>query len=314
MTWLTLRHPALGLRLAGPLGAVAALRPNAWRAPAAGSVRAVFGRLAAARVRRIRREVASLQFGNEALEVLIQQRGLESVLPLVTTIRAEPLLRLRETGVPIVVVGWHQGPRRAVSAALRKLGVPTLIAVFERLSKPSDESDLVRFASLQHGANSRGFMKSAYDALARGLVVGLHVDWAAAASLQVPLLGRRVRLARGAPSLARLSGARVVPVTRRFLGWRGRIEVTFHDPIDDADLDRTKGNEFDTTLLTRLAERLETEARRDPGSLRPDRFEWLLDAPPLGGWATEAGSIAPVLTPRAARKAARRRARRLAQH
>ena len=276
---VTLRRPGLGLRLADALGTVAVLRPGSYRAPASEKLTAVLGPLKPATIRRLRRQIAGLHFRNEALAEIIRRRGINPIVPLVATVHAEPLLRLRHAGVPIIVVAWHNGPNRAVALAVQKLGMRALFAVLEVLGETDREDDTVRYADLQSGANNSRFLKRAHQALADGIVVGLMLDWYGVASVAVPFFGRGVEFARGPASLARLTGARLVPATSRFMGRSSRIEVTFHEPIEDADLDRGAAATFESVLLRRTAERFEAEARRDLGSLRPDRIEWLLAAP-----------------------------------
>jgi lauroyl/myristoyl acyltransferase len=287
---LTLHRPELALRVAGYVGALAALRRSGWRAPAAVELTSILGALEATRLHQIRRQIASVQSRNDALAEILRHRGLEPIAPLLTMVQAETLLRCREEGKPTIVIGWHHGPLRASGLALRKLGIPALYGVVDITREPDGECDLVRYASLEDRAAEARFLKRAHHALKSGVVVGLNLDCALGGE-PVSFLGRQILMGRSAAALARLTGARLVPVTRRFVGTTGRIEVIFHEPIDDTDLDVADGAEYEGALLRRAARRLEIEARKDPGSWRPSRVHWLFNAPPA---SDEAGGEVPI--------------------
>jgi len=285
--WLTLRRPALGLRFAAILGRIAAQRANSAHAPTAENVEELFGTLEPGRIQRIRREIASQEFRDEALRHLLGHRGLDPIFVLVKTVRAESFRQLWSAGTPIVVVGWHQGPARAASLALRKLGIPTLFAIRSANREPDRDGDIVRYAHLNGTADDARFLKRAHRALLDGSVVGLHIDWLRDTGEEAHILGRSVRVGRGAVVLARITGARLVPVTRRFLGSTGYVEVTLHAPIADADLDPAAGPAFEHALLERAVAWFEASIRSDPGSLRLEQMMWLLEAPPADGCASE---------------------------
>jgi SAM-dependent methyltransferase len=196
---------------------------------------------------------------------------------------------------------------RATSVALRALGVPALFAVARWNREPDSDHDVVRYARLQTSADEARFLKRAHRALADGRIVGVNLDVVRAGGEDGFFLGRRIRVGRGAAALARLTGARLVPVTRRFLGMSGRIEVTFHEPIADGDLDRASGMAFDGALLTRATAWFEAQARNHPGSLRRDRLESLLAAPPVDASDPDTAS-------RAAQRRARLDEERHARH
>jgi SAM-dependent methyltransferase/lauroyl/myristoyl acyltransferase len=312
--WLTVRQPALGLRLAAALGDLAVRFSDTARTPPPDDVREIFGfDLDAAAVWRIRRDIARLYFRNRALRGLVHELGLNAILPLIHTVRAEPLLRLRAERVPIVVVGWHQGPARAASVAFQKIGVPALFAVVAP-PREAERDGLVRWAELIGEMDSARFLKRADRAIRDGAVVGLNLDSPVGREPAV-FLERRIRVARGPAALARILGARLVPVTRRFPGAGPAIEVTFHEPIADADLDRNSGAAFERALLARAARWFEADSLTDPGSQRPEWLARLIDAPPLS--EEEAGpkgaAAASQLAERYARRVERRRARARAE-
>jgi SAM-dependent methyltransferase len=164
------------------------------------------------------------------------------------------------------------------------------------------EGDVVRCANLAGGANNNAFLKRAHRVLKDGCVVCLQLDWLREDRESVSFLGRRVGAGRGAVSLARLTGARLLPVTSRFVGGGGKIEVVIHEPIPDDDLDRANGGAFDRAMLARAARWFEARAIEEPGVLRPKRLRWMIATPSTDPAAAGAQSSAAGLTSRGARR------------
>jgi len=277
---VALRWPRAGLQMGMIAGMLAGSGLLRWRPELSEDLIELIGPLEPSRLRRIRREIACTYYRNRVLYQMTQESPLDMLVGLVRVANAEPLHRLHSRGTPVIVVGWHQGPARAASTALRKLGLPALYAVYNRAGEPDNEGETLRYADLRRGASDAAFMKRAHDALRAGTIVGLHVDWQRQAGEMVSFLDRRIPVGRGVASLARLTGARVVPVTRRFIGG-GALEVRFHEPIDADDLDPAAREDFESALLDRIVRRLDVEARKDPGSFRIDRIRWLLGHPPV---------------------------------
>lgn len=263
------------------LGMVAGSPLVRWKPELSEDLIDLIGPLEPSRLRRLRREIACTHYRNRVLYEMVQEGAVDKLTDLISVANPEPLQRLHSSGTPVIVVGWHQGPTRAGSSALRKLGLPSLYAVFARDGEPDNEGDVLRYADLRRGAADAAFMKRAYDALRAGTIVGLNLDWQRQSGEMVSFLDRRIHVGRGVASLARLTGARIVPVTRRFIGGGARIEVRFHEPIDAEDLDPATRATFESALLDRLMRRLDVEARKDPGSFRIDRIQWLLGHPPV---------------------------------
>jgi lauroyl/myristoyl acyltransferase len=76
--------------------------------------------------------------------------------------------------------------------------------------------------------------------------------------LEVPLMGRKVGLARGAFALARASGAPIVPLTAR---WRGAaVEIVAGEPLPPGDEQET---------AAAFARWIEARVREAPGEILP---------------------------------------------
>jgi lauroyl/myristoyl acyltransferase len=268
------RWPRLGLAALGALGAVSARDPAARKTPTAEQLAELFGPMPPERVRAVRGEIAATGHRNHGLRRLVAARGLEAALPLIERVEAQPLLRLHAAGVPAVVVGWHQGPLRSVELALHRLGVPCLVAIAEH--GPTVELGPVRERRVAGGAGDAAFLKEALETLRAGGAVVTHLDWRAGHGRTVTILGRPIHVARGPGSLARIAGARLVPVVRRFRGTSGGIEVVFHEPLPEPALPRSDADAFERALLESAAAWFEAQLRSQPGTLRNDRVRYLL--------------------------------------
>jgi lauroyl/myristoyl acyltransferase len=275
-------EPRAGLALAGALGARLGPRAGPRRCPPERWLAHLLPELDAAELARARREIASLEFRNRALRRLLERRGVAPLLPLLE-VRAEPLLELLAARERIVVASWHMGPYWASSAALEKLGVPALFAVHR--ARPARGARALRWFELADELPAR-FLKRAVDELAAGRTVGMALDFPLGALARQPFLGGTLAVARGAAAVARIAGARLVPVTRRWIGRSSRIEVTFHAPIPEPAAPRAEAERFEAELLAAALRFFEERLRADPGSLRIAQLRQLLApraAAPGGG-------------------------------
>ena len=269
---LTVRHPVLGLRLAAVLGGLLAER--SWWAPTRSDVAVLFADSHPGRVARIQRRIAALELRNHAFGALLNKRGPEAALPLIRVAGAETILGLREQGVPVVVIFAHVGAVRSVSAALAKLGLPVSVAAARRPRRGGGD---VRFHEVGGAASGARFLREALRDLEAGRVVALAVDLPTPdqARHQVPFLGRSVPAAAGPAILARMAGARVVPMTSRWLGASERIEVTVHPPLPvPAEAD------FEAALTGSAMRFFEGYVRANPGEVRKQYLERFLRAGP----------------------------------
>ena len=178
-----------------------------------------------------------------------------------------------------MTVSWHQGPTRAHAGALRRLGVRALLATTNEDPPTPEDAGPVRFHRIRRDLSDARFLMKAREALARGELVGLNLDWRQARGAEVTVLGRRIALAGGALWLARTTGARLVPVTRRWRGRTGGIEVTFHEPLAEPRASREDAPAFEAGLAAAAAAFFDGHLRKEPGTLRLSRLGWYAKAP-----------------------------------
>jgi len=321
-TGVALRHPRAGLRLAGLVGPWSALNPRTGRAPAAEDLLELLGPMSARRLQSIRRAIAAQEYRSEMMINVVVRFGYAPLIDLITTVHSEPLRQLRAQGVPVIAVGLHMGPFRALPIALEKEAIPSLVAIWEVIGNSGADGRFVRHANLtsdttamQSGVKSTLFLKRAHHALAEGVVVGIQIDQAGGKETTT-LFGRDVSVGRSAVSLARLTGARLVPVTSRFVGSGGNIEVVFHQPIADADLDRGQAGNFERVLLGRAASFFEARMVEHPELLRPQRVRMILASPRANlrrDPTTEGPSLPRRQDDRRARRLSRKRASKRAE-
>jgi lauroyl/myristoyl acyltransferase len=287
LKWTTLRQPALGLRLAGMLGAVLAPGLGPRWSPARAELAGVLPPEQAGRLGRVRREIAAQELRNRALMALANRRGPEVLAERVDVVGAEHLLGLRRAGSPVVLVMCRIGAFRAIPGALARLGLPALLAATSLPRRPQ-AGDVVRNVVAQPGLEGTAFLKLALAELRRGDVVALVVDGERGAGpVQAPCLGRRSRLQRGAVTLARVSGASLVPVTSRWVRTSSRVEVTFHPPLPRPSA-QAEESAFEDELLAGIAAFFDAHVRARPGTLRLVKLRELLAAEPLPALAGDA--------------------------
>lgn len=263
---LALHHPRAGIALAGWLGYWLGAAYGAPHRPSAKTVRAVFGELADREVARIRREAASLELRNQALNAVFDAQGLSPLLPLLE-VDPGPLFRLLEDKTPVVVVAWHLGPQRHLMATLRKLEIDALVAGGKARALRA-ASGRLKVVSLEDAGLGTGFLRLALETLGRGGVVGLAMDGTHGGRHAVDFLGRRLEIGRGAAALVRRSGAELVPLTARWIGRSSRIEARLHAPLPKPGIDPGDALRFDAEILATAARWFEDQARRDPGNVR----------------------------------------------
>lgn len=276
---LAVLAPDAGIGLAGRLGELLAEGPGGWRTPGEQELLALLGPLEPTTLGRIRREIASQEQRNHALRRLLARRGLAALDPLLAEVEAGPLLRELERGGRVLVVGWHQGPAWMGTAGLARLGLSSLSPTMRADRQRSAGKGSVRSFALARDGSDAAFLKAALSQLERGGGVEIHLDWKQERGTPVEILGRKLPLAGGAVWLARRTGARLVPLTRRWLGRSARVAVTFHEPLPEPAVPRAAGRAFETALLETAARWFGAWLRANPGTLRVPRIRHLAGLP-----------------------------------
>lgn len=172
---------------------------------------------------------------------------------------------------PHVLASFHLGAIPAVGALLEQL--PGSVRVLQLTTLPRQRLT-PGLVGRDRWARAAAF-RQALDALARGDHVFVLADANVIPStVETTIFGRRVRLARGAFALGRLSGCPVVPLAAR---WRGDgIEIAAGDPI-------APGPEAEmAAAAARWLERFVRESPGEIGTKFVDSF-WGDDAAPSAG-------------------------------
>lgn len=277
-------RPRAGLALAGGIGYWGGARLAGTRRPAPQDLATAFGELEARRLRRLQRELASCEYRNRALRFVVRKRGLDPLLPLLQ-VEAGPLERLLEEGTPVVVTGWHLGPRFHLTATLRQLGRRALVAVSEP-DLAGEGSEQLEVRLLREEDLLAGFLRRAIDVLAAGGIVGMALDGNHAAVHTAPFLGHCVEVGRGAASLARMCGARLVPITARWLGRSAAWATRLHPPLPEPQVEREQAARFESELLGAAVRWFETFVRRNPEVVQLRRLTRTRDAEAAGRLAS----------------------------
>ncbi len=277
---LALARPGLGLPLSArwsDLLGVFMHRP--FHTPTAEMLTALLGELPPARIRFLQGEIAAAEFCNTASRRVLAERGTLALLDRVGRIEADPLLRRVGAGERVFTVGWHQGPTRGAVLALVRLGLPALVAA-TRGGNADLEGSPVRFHRMQGELAQARFLVEARDRIDRGSLVHMNVDWWRGEGEPTRFFGRSLRLASGAGWLARQTKARIVPVTRRWRGRSGRIDVEFHEPLPEPDVSREDASAFEAAVRQSIASWFEAWLRENPETFRLTRLKRYAKAPP----------------------------------
>lgn len=225
---LTLSRPSVGLCLAALAGFTLGPRLGEQWWPSAGELEDLFGPLDRRRAGILQRRISATELRNRATTYLLRHGG---PAPLAARIRvhgAEGFQRLEDEKVPVAVVFWHLGAVRAVETALHALGHPILSATY---LVPRGPDPGYRWRVVDSAAAGAQFVVESLRELKRGTVPVLALDGHARGGRRVPFLGRDIPIPGGAGALAVRGGARLVPVTSRWVGLTSRVEVVLHEPL-----------------------------------------------------------------------------------
>ncbi len=265
-----LRHPDAALRAAAVLGTL--LGPGSRWAPTPAEIAAVLGESEPRAVRAIQGRMAANVLRSLALGAVLNRRGVAAASDRVHVVHSERLLSPRAEGRPVVAVVAHVGAGRGGSAMFEKLGVPARVAT---LRGTPAVTGYVQFETVGDGLRAAGFLRRAAADLAEGIVPIVPFDGALDGAIPVSFLGRQLDVGRGLPFLA-ARGARLLPVTSRWIGNTGRIETTIHPPFPDFADPATEQSGH--ALAQTIARWFEDYVLRNPGELRLWKFQDLHEA------------------------------------
>jgi hypothetical protein len=276
------RQPELCLRTAASLGALS--RAPRWT-PTREEVGGAFRVGDARSIARIRRRVGGRELRNTLFRTLVNRRSVAGVADRVVVRGGEQLLRLCANGTPPVIVFGHMGVPLAIEAGLAQLGLRALVAA---MHPPRRTNGGVRFQKVGEWTEGARFLLLALRELRAGGLPVLSLDAVDRGSGWGTLFGKRVPISRGPAVLAWMAGALLVPMSARWLGSSGRVEVWVHDafpkPAEGASREA-----FEAALMSEGSRWLEAHLSRHPWELRLDRLRVYAARAPL---ETDGGAVA----------------------
>jgi hypothetical protein len=235
--------------------------------PSPREVAALYDWLPPERVRQVGRHITAAYWKNRAAIAIAEGDGIDQLSTLIRW-PADPAWRevFEGTGGR-VIVACHVGAFFGIRAALERLGRPALTL---RELPLSDQMSRARA------------LKQAIDHLRQGGLVVATLDGPGGTSTsEVPCLGRRIVLRRGPFTLARLTGAPLVPVV---CAWTrdSRIAVRVAAPIECHAIPDRTAVELEDAMAARAASWLEQYLRAEPQEIWLSTLRYYLAAPRVG--------------------------------
>jgi hypothetical protein len=248
------RWPAVGLAAAG-----AGARATQWLGHGVDveSLRLVLPELAPDELERARRATWSARLRSSVLDAALSVPG--AARPYPRLLSGPDPARMRP---PAVLATVHIGPVSTLGLLLEQLPADVLaLQAGNEVKAPQRPGwTILHVDSASEWDRAAAFGRALATLRAGGFVV-LTVD-GHGSHLEVPLLGRKVCLARGAFALARASGAPIVPLTAR---WRGAaVEIVAGEPLPPGD---------EQEMAAAFAAWIEARVRETPGEILPSFVE-----------------------------------------
>ena len=233
-------------------------RLTAWagHGPSEESLRRLLPELTPRQAARARRESWAATLRTKVLEMALSVDAGPSPFPRLAAAPDPASLR-----PPLILATFHVGSPAALGALLERL--PGEVFALQHSDWPAPAGIQMSVPGHGQGHRAARYWGALRTLRAGGFVFGA-ID-GAGASIDVDVLGRSRRFARGLPALARATGAAVLPVVGR---WRGRkIEVITGTLVEPAE---------DEVMADELARWLEGVARAHPGALSPKLVDALV--------------------------------------
>lgn len=215
---LSTKRPGLAYPLAAALGALRNRVTGRW--PATREVRLLFPHLGRGEGARVASAIGALYERNLVLTRALVGRT-EPVRPLVSA--PESLLA---TAGPCILATFHVGAMHVLGTALERFRTPVL--AFRHGAFPSPGA--IEIQSTAGGEQQRAAaLHRALLHLRGGGILLIPIDVTNGPSIVTPCLGHTLRLAPGAFTLAKWTGAPIVPVVARWT--RSGISVVADNPL-----------------------------------------------------------------------------------
>lgn len=253
----------------------------------------------------IAREIALQDRMNNAVLAVNHAHGSESVLGLIDSASLARIEELMQSPAATIILGWrHVGPPVVLAAAIRNLNAHGRSALVGGLFERHPTSGAARQESLETPSrpleNPSEKMRSDVSRTAglwqlvqhlkSGGIVGMQANDPKGTTLDVPCAGRTLQFGRGPFVLARLTGAPIVPIMKR---WTSSHQVAFvvGPPLRPVEETGHADVEYDRRLAIAAARWIESRIRETPDALRPAAIAGLLAARPIS--SNGAGRHAP---------------------
>ncbi|HYI11435.1 MAG TPA: hypothetical protein VEK57_20430 [Thermoanaerobaculia bacterium] len=241
------RWPRLAFAIADTLAAATTL---VRRGPHHDALRTLFPDLPAAGFAAAIRRIRVNQVRRLLLHGWAERAGVAALQPLVRTNDTVPRLQ-----PPLILATFHVGPLLALTAFAERLDGEVLALRSQTIGSGRAAHVSVGAELESEQQRSAAFLQ-ALARLRRGGFVFMAVDPLQQSGLEVPFLGRTLRLARGAFALSRMTGVPIVPVVA---GWNGdEVEVETGEALHGDD---------ERTLAAAAAQWLERYLTQAPGEL-----------------------------------------------
>jgi lauroyl/myristoyl acyltransferase len=184
---------------------------------------------------------------------LLESRA-DALVPMVRCCGGTLLQRMYARKQPAILGSWHWGAffLTTIVPALKSLGISALfIGKDLKYRLPPDIELCDARGSLVDRVKA---VKRAHEHLQAGGMVVIALDGQEGDStLEVPCLGRRIRMRRGPAMLARLSGAPLIPITQNWEPYGGKVRVTVHEPLPVPACSPEDAGAFDQAFLSEVA-------------------------------------------------------------
>lgn len=244
--------------------------------PSRRTLQKFLGPLSREAVRRLRVDFAGKAERRRLMEEMLRSGWYQPLTSLVKWERVERILDPLAAGQPVVAVTWHAGPFAALGVGILELNQPTtlLVSHAEQFA-PSDLWESLVIADRDGGALA---FRKGVARLRAGGIVALAGDRYThdPEAEEVSLLGSPIRVLRGFASMARLGGARVVPVRAKW-GSSGELRFEALQPLEPGNQPGASREQRDRAMVLKFMEVVDQSLRARPSEIDGVIFSILED-------------------------------------
>lgn len=184
---------------------------------------------------------------------------------------------VRDLEGPAILAFWHFGPVNMLPLGFQRIGVSA--PVFTRAT-PTGWTANVERLTVHDPQQSVSALRRALQHLKKGGKVAVAIDGSMGKrDVEIPFLGRRFAVSRGASGLARLTGAPVIPCTMQWESKGWEMSVRVFEPLPRPST--SDPDAFERELLVSAGRCFESYCRRHPGQLKIDQIAEIIDSPAL---------------------------------